>query len=509
VEYTNPGSMFNFTVTATILRGDHAGDKLTATSSHLTFSATDEKVAVIGDDDPFPDLEGNVAVLHKDKGFVVVGLEPGRAKLTADFDFNYAKHQVSMDVIFSRINLEASAAGHITNSSTELLITEYIHVEVKCTNPNNEFFGDVPLHAVMVDPSGATETFEAAFHRNRHTGNGVKKGEFDNFYPFQFAEFSEFNLTADSSARQPEFVESPGEYEFFVVPKRTGQHTIQFTVRDDSGFEPVNVSFNVVKPKMVLQHPPVVFQGQDNFIPNDTKVPLNSWVNVFHRHPDSAVSPFDLVQEPQGNTFTRFAHNDVVIWSITDAAGTFKTLPITDLFNSSSISRGGTFNQPFNVIGEWKIKHGLKEHPQIETEELTVNVVHPADVEFVDSGNLKTVIDEDSEQAVPRTNQLGAFEIVAPVGGGWAPGIPIPVEIQCYDANGAPKPIGKTVDVKYYYNSSEGLKLNYEEKYQRVVGVQVTFGRIGVFGLEGNLYPDSTGKISFSIIPQAEVSEDY
>ena len=501
VEYTNPGAMFNFTPVATILRGDHAGDKLTATSSHLTFSCTNEKVAVIGDDDPFPDLDGLIAVMHKDKGFVVVGQEPGRATLVADFDFNYAKHQIKMDVIFSRIEVNATAQGHITQSTAALLITEYIQVKVKCTNPNSEFFGDVPLHVQVLSPQGEPELFEAAFHRNRHTGNGAIRGEFNNFFPFQFNEYAGFSLTADSSARPEAFVDNPGEYEFFVVPRRTGMHHIEFTVRDDPGFEPVVVSVNVVKPKMVLQHPPAQFTNEQNFVPDDIKVPVNSWVNVFHRHPDSAVSPFDLVQEPQGNTFTRFAHNDVVIWNVTDPTGRNATFPVTDLFNSSTVYRGGTFNQPFDIQGEWKVKHGLTERPEIETEEIIVNVVHPADVESVAAENIRPVTDEESGQFAPRSNQLGAFEIVAPIGGGWAPGIPIPVVIQCYDANGVPKAVGKTIQSQYFSNTSEGLRFNRETTDQRVVGVKVDFLRNFNFFVEGNLFPNSSGAITFNIVP--------
>ncbi|MDP8244295.1 MAG: hypothetical protein P9L94_09465 [Candidatus Hinthialibacter antarcticus] len=501
VEYTNPGAMFNFVPVATILRGDHAGDKLTATSSHLTFSSSSEKVAVIGDDDPFPDLEGLIAVMHKDKGFVVVGQEPGRATLVADFDYAYAKHQVKMDVIFSRIEVNATAKGHITQSTSELLITEYIQVAVQCTNPNSEFFGDVPLQVKVLNQAGDPAPFEAAFHRNRHTGNGAIKGEFNNFFPFQFSQYDLFNLTADSSARPEAFVESPGEYEFFVVPRQAGMHHIEFTVRDDPGVEPVIISVNVVKPKMVLQHPPAQFSNEQNFVPDDIKVPVNSWVNVFHRHPDSAVSPFDLVQEAQGNTFTRFAHNDVVIWNVTDPTGENSTFPITDLFNSSTVYRGGTFNRPFDIQGEWKVKHGLKEHPVIETEELTVNVVHPADVESVASENIKPVTDEDNEQLVPRSNQMGAFEIVAPIGGGWAPGIPIPVVIQTYDANGTAKTVGKSIQSQFFSNTSEGLRLTRESVEQRVVGVSVNFLRNFNFFVNGSLMPNSQGVISFNIVP--------
>ncbi len=498
IEYTNPGSMFNFAPVATILRGDHAGDKLTATSSHLTFYSTNEKVAVIGDDDPFPDTTNLIAVMHREKGLVVVGDEPGRATLYADFDFNFAKHTIKMDVIFSRIEVSASAKGHVTESTNELLITEYIKVDVKCTNPNSDFFGDVPLRVKVLNAAAEEVTFEAAFHRNRHTGNGTR---FSDFLPFQFSEFNQFDLTADSTARPQAFVPAAGEYEFFVVPRNEGLHHIEFTVRDDPGVDPIIVSVNVVKPRMVFQHPPTQSSSQNNFVPDDIKVPVNSWVNIYHRHPDSAVSPFDLVQQTQGNTFTRYAHNDVVIWNVTDPDQKNESFPVTDLFNSSTVARGGTFNRVFDIQGEWKVKHGLKQRPFVETKELTVNVVHAADVESVADADIKLVTDEDNQQLVPRSNQLGAFEIIAPIGGGWAPNVPIPVTIQTYNANGAAKAVGKTIFSQFFSNTSDGLRLNREDRVQKVVGVSVDFLRNFNFFVDGTLYPDSNGEIRFNIVP--------
>ncbi|MDX9752693.1 MAG: hypothetical protein RBU29_01950, partial [bacterium] len=496
-----PGALFNFTPIATILRGEHAGDQLSPTGSHMRFHAEGDGVVLFGQDDPIPDPKGKTALIDRDTGLIYVGDEPGRTTITATYDDGYTKKAVSLDAIFSRVEMAVSTQGQITGSTQEILITEYIYIQVQITNPNSSFLGDVPLCITLLGEDNQPEPFYAAYHRNRHTGNGVVQVPGNNFYPFQFAEVTEFDLTTDSTERPDAFTVAPGVFELYISPRRTGEHRFQFEVRDDPGVEPQVISLRVIKPKMVLQHPLPVRSNTTNFIPDDAPVVVNSWVNIYHRAPESAISPFDLVEQAQGNTFSRFAHNDVVYWTITDPIGQEQTIPVTDLFNSTTSFQGGTFSKVFDIPGIWYVKHGLKSRPEIETEKLPVHVVLPQDVEDVSDSALAEVMDEDSSQAVPRAQQFGAFEILSPLGGGWAPGVPIPVTVQCYNALGQPGPIGKTIITRYYSNTNEGLKLVDERTGQQVIGLNADFMRNPDFYIDGNLAPDSGGKIQFSILP--------
>lgn len=496
IEYTRPEAVFNFAPVAAFLRGQNAGDEFTPSGPSLTFSGDGTNVVDFSADDPFPALDDVVAVIERESGFCVIGHKPGRGTIAARYHDGAIDHTVSMDVIFSRVEIAVSAVATVTGGSSTAEITEHVRFTVRITNPNGAFFGDTPIRVTLPGPGG-NEPFWAGYFRNVHTGGGAAGR-----LPNQFEEFGELLLTASSTGHPANFFnaaqgEQPGVFEFLFSPKRPGAHRFHFEATHDDGVAPKEFLLDIMRTRLTLQHPPPLQFNLRNFLPDGAPVVVRSFVNVYHRADGVGTSPFDLVQERTVNTFSRYAHNDAAYWTVTDPQGRSETVPVTDLFNSTQQFAGGRLPYVFPFAGTWTVTLGLLGRPEVETAPLAVNVVNPEDVAAVAR---LPVTDSDSGELAPASNQLGALEILAPDSGGWAPGVPIPVEIQCYAADGTPKSIGKEMFTQYF--TSPPLILVAEELRWRVVGLRlVQLSRVG-FSVEGEQYPlDGSGKIAFTIIP--------
>jgi|GEM_PF-1517111 len=460
IEFTRPGAFFNFLPRATYLRGSSAGDEVSGAAEVVSFTGDGTKIVDYDESGAVPHPTGVVAIVERNSGFVTIGDLPGSGTMTATYNDGDLVRQVSMTVIFTRLEMSVTALGEKSQSATEAYITEFINVEVTLSNPTGSgFVGRTPIKVTL--PDG--DSFHVVYGINVNTGAGNSMAT-TNLYTGSGQAPAEFLLSAASTLDPFEWM--PAHIRFKLSPRKVGEnYPFQFAVANDSGIPVQSATITIKRPTLLPG------LGLDPTSP----IVVNSWVQVVDNPLEPyGVSVFDLYTS---DSVFGFAHNDPPHWYITDPNQNQMKIPVTD-------DSSGFFTFTPTQAGQYRIFMGLTDRPELRSEELLLNVVDPS-----------SVAGASITEEAARFNQLGTYKIITPLGGAWLTDRPISVTVNTYGADG----IAKTVGVTHWGEDGEG---NSFITGHEVVGIslhKISGPEISITGLH---YPaDTSGIVALTVTP--------
>jgi len=490
IEFTHPGGVFYLRPLVEILRGHGAGTKFSGVNHDfikITSNSPDIKVHN-RIEDRVPQPSGVIAVVETYTGGVIIGNKPGSGTVTITYDDTYVQHSIDVKITFTRLDVELNLVGHLSNDPVDAFVTERIFLEVMLSNAYSGFVDETPVEITM----GEGETFHITYGMNVNSGNA-------NFWlPYNQAdETNEIRLRISSNLDDLENPwmalagTDPMGLGAYISPKRIGDHLFKVRVLNDVEIEPVESSINVIRPPLAVYDP-----VKRDIVETPPWIVLNSWIKIRQKakHVPYRASVFELYTD--GGVFATESNNPPM-WSILRTEdNTIEEFPVTDL-------ELGTFSTVFDKAGDNLVHMKMLHRPELRSDDLTIKVVRPEEVANVEVVPQFITIIDGTKLEIPRSNQLGTLMIMEPVKARWAPGVEIPIQIQTFNAMGAPASVGHTHISRNKNRNGETLS------YSTITGVWLFSNSGPQFETVGNLYPpDGSGLISFRIIPTFSETDD-
>ncbi len=472
IEYTRPGARFFYRAYATYKRGPNAGASISADDARaITFSADGTNVIAYDSRRGVPHLEGIVAAIDVRTGLVEIGNRPGAGTITATYDDGFVRHSFTTMVRFTRMTLTATAFGEYSLSTTDMFVTEFVRMQIVLDNPRQTLLGQ-ELISVTLD---GKEEFRMAWGANLNSGQG-------NFVvPYNFFRNTDELLLTSSSNMDRFHPLLPGRFSILIAPNRAGMHRFKIECRYDRGIEPVELVFNVKRTTLESTH---------TFFSINSPVVANGYVKI--QETPGLPQRTKIFELFNLDSVWQHDRNDLPVWTHTFPDGSKERVLATSWIGPPPPRTvEPNFFGTFRELGDHKVRLAFSGHGGVESEELVVHVVPPTEV--VNATRLAII---ENDTVVPDDNQLGTFQILAPLSGGWVKGQPINVSVQMYNALGQPRTIGKS----FYRRTIVEGELVDEFRSSVVVGLNVGLFTSTPFVIDGTPRPlDGSGLVSFSI----------
>ena len=430
IEYTRAGARFSWLPGVELLRGPDAGDRVAGIGGSVTLQGDDAGLLFYDESDGLPDLSTATAAVERSTGLVTIGRVPGAVELAARYDDGVIQRTARTTIIYTRPVLEVEFQGSESFSTMEVVRTEFVRFTVTARNPrpDSDFLDDVEVRVGTADAA----VFTSAVNVDVRSGFATPFGPFN-----RVRRLATLTLTLAGTESR---VTPAATGAFMALPPNSGAVDFLFTPATDRDAPGTVVSVPVRDPQLGSAGcgtgPVGITAGVSRNGLAARPIVRGSWSQVFHAGPDTPPRASVLELVHASNVFG-FAKNDQAIWEVTGPNGPFEprvAMPV------------GWLPLTFPEVGSYTVDLALENAPETRSR-TTFEVVTPESVANV---AVEPLLDDD-DQLVPRSNQLGAIEIVeAPSQRRWRPGEQFTVKLRTFDADGTPGLIGRLVELRRF-----------------------------------------------------------
>ncbi len=347
---------------------------------------------------------GTTAVVERTSAVVEVGDVPGTGHVVFSYDDGLQQREQRMQITFSRLDLSVDAPQ-------QLYISEWLNLNVAVSNPNpvSDFIGRTPIlislksNESVLDPVDR-ETFFV-------TGDRLME---------EVTEFRTDIETAPNTINTGLGSNASRSVSVAISPRRAGPVTFVVRVLNDPGIPPQEVTVEFLEPTLRVNTPWPAGGVRVGYGAIDgSRIVQNSYVDfAVGEGADPADFPADLLG-------TAYSSIDPLVWRITRPGGEEVVVPL----NPRNVALPFEFTGTFDALGEYVIRKGFRDRPEIRTAAKTVEVV--AATEF---GALSESLDVE-DAPIPTSNQFASFQILQAPRNAWVPGGRTPLSIQFYNAD--------------------------------------------------------------------------
>ena len=463
---------------------------------YVNFDADDPLIAAYDADGRIAQARGVTAIVERETGLVEVGDTPGSGMVQVSFDDGVWRDETAFELTFTRLAMEVSIQGSISEDPVSPYVSEWLDVVVGLSNPreNSRFMPRTPVRIRTAD----SEPFYVAY--SEAVANGVKPLRRNAPDSARFELVREFTgYVAPVENATGLFIGSPdptdGKITFSILPNRNGPVSFVVDCPADPGIPPQQIDLTLRQPRLqVRQGSEPGFSGSPTTLANN-RVVQNAWVNV-EGHPDDP--PLTNLAFSSGTRFIDIARPRHLI--TTPGGERLEVAAPTSL----------RLRHFFSETGTYQIQLGLADYPSIVTEPIAIRVVEP-DAPGDPVSETTPVTASDGTPFDPG-KFLGGFKVMSPQKPVWKPGVPIDYTVQLYDGNMTPGPVGRTMrTIRATTNGGPTVTdrttvMSISVRRAIGAGYDLTFPMVDV-NFNGSIfqqpqYMDANGLVRFTITPK-------